>query len=62
LSIGKFKFFKSLPGGEGGFFGFAEKDGRGITGNPEGIAFPLRGRWILPKAKDGRGITRQPGG
>jgi len=23
------------------------------TAFPEGIAFPLRGRWILPKAKDG---------
>jgi len=32
----------SLPRGEGGFFGFAEKDGRGITGNPEGLP-PLMG-------------------
>ena len=34
----------SLPRGEGGFFGFAEKDGRGITKNPEGS---------LPCAKGG---------
>ena len=31
----------------------AEKTEEGFTVNPEGIAFPLRGRWILPKAKDG---------
>ena len=29
---------KSLPRGEGGFFGFAEKDERGITKFPEGKA------------------------
>jgi len=35
---------ESLPGGEGGFFGFAEKDGRGIHGYPGGQSLPLEGK------------------
>ncbi|MBQ6699479.1 MAG: hypothetical protein IJM98_02350 [Oscillospiraceae bacterium] len=33
-------FEQSLPRGEGGFFAEGEKDGRGITKNPEG-SLPL---------------------
>ncbi|MBQ3236206.1 MAG: hypothetical protein IJA92_01620, partial [Oscillospiraceae bacterium] len=39
----------SLPRGEGGFFAFGEKDGRGITKNPKGS---------LPR---GEGVCRADG-